>query len=263
MKRYQLLLFFHCLLMAPTFSLLAQSTEKTETPERWNAPDKIYGELFRDVQLSKVFPDGKTFVDCIPKRAPAGILSDYIARKKQPGFVLKKFVEENFDLPPEPADAYRTNKAEDIVTHVKNLWKVLKRAPDTAASSGPDSLSSLLPLPYPYIVPGGRFREIYYWDSYFTMLGLKESGEYTMMENMVRNFAYLIDTYGHIPNGNRTYYLGRSQPPFFSVMVALLAEVKGDSIYQIYLPAMEKEYNFWMEGSERLKSGQAFRRVVR
>jgi neutral trehalase len=89
--------------------------------------------------------------------------------------------------------------------------------------------SSLLPLPYPYIVPGGRFREIYYWDSYFTMLGLKESGEVGMIENMVKNFAYLIQTYGHIPNGNRTYYLGRSQPPFFTAMVNLLAEIKGDS----------------------------------
>ena len=288
MKKYYILLFFHCLLMIASFGQSAQVTEKkdasekpearekrevrekaearerAEAPATWNSPDKIYGELFRDVQLSRVFPDGKTFVDCIPKRKPALILSDYFAHKKQQGFVLKKFVEENFELPAGPAEVYLTNKSEDIVTHVKNLWKVLKRAPDTSVSADPaDSLSSLLPLPYPYIVPGGRFREIYYWDSYFTMLGLKESGEYAMMENMVKNFAYLIETYGHVPNGNRTYYLSRSQPPFFSVMVALLAEVKGDSIYQIYLPAMEKEYNFWMEGSEKLKTGQAYRRVVK
>src|SRR5260370_33026135 len=95
------------------------------------------------------------------------------------------------------------------------------------------------------------------------MLGLKESGEIEMIDNMVKNFAYLIETYGHIPNGNRTYYLGRSQPPFFSVMVELLAEVKGDSIYQEFLPAMEKEYQFWMDGSDKLKPGQAYRRVVK
>jgi alpha,alpha-trehalase len=95
------------------------------------------------------------------------------------------------------------------------------------------------------------------------MLGLKESGETEIIGDMIRNFAYLIEHYGHIPNGNRTYYLGRSQPPFFSVMVELLAEIKGDSVYQEFLPAMEKEYQFWMDGSDKLKPGQAYRRVVR
>jgi len=222
------------------------------------APDKIYGKLFTDVQMNRVFADGKTFVDCIPKRKPADIVSDYESMKGTAGFDLKKFVEDNFDLPAGPADSYKTNVAEDIVTHIKNLWAVLKRTPDKLVEG-----SSLLPLPNPYIVPGGRFREVYYWDSYFTMLGLKESGETEMIDNMVRNFAWLIDNYGHIPNGNRTYYLGRSQPPFFSVMVALLAGLKGDSIYQIFLPAMEKEYRFWMEGADKLKPGQAYRRVVR
>ena len=221
-------------------------------------PDKIYGKLFVDIQMDRVFSDGKTFVDCIPKRKPADILADYDAQKNTPGFDLKKFVFDNFDVPTAPADTYKTNTTEDVVTHIKNLWAVLKRTPDKTVEG-----SSLLPLPYPYIVPGGRFREVYYWDSYFTMLGLKESGEVRMIENMVRNFAYLIENYGHIPNGNRTYYLGRSQPPFFSVMVELLAEVKGDSVYQQFLPAMKKEYEFWMDGSDKLKPGQAYRRVVR
>ena len=69
------------------------------------------------------------------------------------------------------------------------------------------------------------------------MLGLKESGEVQMIQNMVDNFAYLINTYGHIPNGNRSYYISRSQPPFFSLMVELLATIKGDDVYKTYLPA--------------------------
>jgi alpha,alpha-trehalase len=221
-------------------------------------PDKIYGKLFVDVQMEQVFPDGKTFVDCVPKRKPADIMADYEAQKGTQGFDLKKFVLDNFDPPVNPAEAYKTNMSEDVVTHIKNLWSVLKRTPDKVVEG-----SSLLPLPNPYIVPGGRFREVYYWDSYFTMLGLKESGENQMIDNMVRNFAFLIENYGHIPNGNRTYYLGRSQPPFFSVMVELLASVEGDSVYQEFLPAMEKEYEFWMDGADKLKPGQAYRRVVR
>lgn len=221
-------------------------------------PDKIYGDLFHQIQMNKIFPDSKTFVDCIPKRNPKDIMYDYGLRKG-PQFDLKKFVEENFDLPRTPQLNYIT-KEKDVVMHIKNLWGVLTRQPDSSFSS---TGTSLLPLPYPYIVPGGRFREVYYWDSYFTMLGLKESGETEMVENMVKNFAYLINTYGHIPNGNRTYYLSRSQPPFFALMVELLAETKGDSIYAAYLPALQKEYAFWMEGADKLAAGQAVKRVVK
>src|SRR6185437_15654010 len=103
-------------------------------------PDKIYGKLFVDVQMGKVFADGKTFVDCIPKRKPADIVADYENRKGNPGFDLKKFVLDNFDLPPAPSDTYKTNTAEDVVTHIKNLWAVLRRTPDKPVEG-----SSLLP----------------------------------------------------------------------------------------------------------------------
>lgn len=207
-----------------------------------SAPDQIYGELFRDVQLAKIFPDGKTFVDATPKRNPKEIVSDYLHQKNNASakFSLLKFVEENFIIPKSvSADVVKTT---DLSTHIHQLWSVLKREKDEKVEA-----SSLLPLPFSYIVPGGRFREIYYWDSYFTMLGLKESKEYDLIENMINNFAYLINQYGHIPNGNRTYYLSRSQPPFFALMIDLLAEIKGNQIYVFYLSAMQKEYDYWMD----------------
>ena len=210
-------------------------------------PDKIYGELFTDIQLQLVFPDGKTFVDCIPKRKVADIMYDY-GMMKGPNFDLKKFVADNFDLPVNPTTAYVSDDKEDLSTHIKNLWAVLKRNPDKAVDG-----SSLLPLPYPYIVPGGRFREIYYWDSYFTMLGLKESNEGEMIENMINNFAYLINTYGHIPNGNRSYYLSRSQPPYFAMMVNLLADKKGVAVYGTYQKELQKEYDYWMDKTAATK----------
>ncbi|MGC3979195.1 MAG: alpha,alpha-trehalase TreA [Paludibacteraceae bacterium] len=223
-------------------------------------PDKIYGRLFHDVQMARIFPDSKTFADCIPKKSPAEIVAEYNKIISNPAirFSLKLFVEENFELPATPQINY-TSKEKDIRQHIKNLWSVLRRNADSAVSEG----NSLLALPYPYVVPGGRFREIYYWDSYFTMLGLKEDGEYDLLENMVKNFAHLVNNYGHIPNGNRSYYLSRSQPPFFSLMVEMLAEIKGDAIYASYLPALEKEYRYWMEGAEKLKPLQANKCVVK
>jgi len=100
---------------------------------------------------------------------------------------------------------------------------------------------SLIPLPNDYVVPGGRFREVYYWDSYFTLLGLQTAGKDELVRDMVENFAYLIDEVGHIPNGNRTYYLTRSQPPFFSLMVEVLAEMEGKEVYREFYPQLEAD----------------------
>jgi len=145
-----------------------------------------------------------------------------------------------------------------MVAHVNALWPVLTRPRDTA-----DTRSSLIPLPNPYVVPGGRFREVYYWDSYFTMLGLVASGRTDLVRSMLDNFAYLIRTVGHIPNGNRTYYLSRSQPPYFAAMVGLYAAATDTTQALRYLDALESEHAFWMEGAERLAPGEAHRRVVR
>jgi alpha,alpha-trehalase len=214
--------------------------------------------LFEDIQLSGVFPDGKTFVDCIPKRNPEEILADYNSKKNSPSgsFSLKKFVENNFILPPFLDDGYISNEI-DIAEHISNLWSHLKREHDETTAS-----SSLLSLPNPYIVPGGRFREVYYWDSYFTMLGLKESGETEMIKNMIDNFAYLIHTYGHIPNGNRSYYLSRSQPPFFTLMVELYASVTGNSVFENYSGAMEREYAYWMDGYKEISNDTVNKKLV-
>ncbi len=179
--------------------------------------------------------------------------------------ILKKFVENNFNLPPAPPQLNYIQQEKDISQHIKNLWSVLRRDADVSPRwEGKDANGiSLLALPYPYVVPGGRFREVYYWDSYFTMLGLKASGETALIENMVKNFDYLIFNFGHIPNGNRTYYLSRSQPPFFCMMVELLAGIKGNSVYKKYLPSMMKEYAYWMAGADTVKKGEAVKHVVK
>ena len=201
--------------------------------------------LFADVQLQKVFPDGKTFVDCMPKKDLKQIVDEYEKQKRTVAFSLKEFVLNNFDLPIIPETGFTGNQTKSVAEHIESLWPVLTRQPDTKKGS-------LIPLPYSYIVPGGRFGEIYYWDSYFTMLGLQASGKTDMIENMVNNFAHLIDTVGFIPNGNRTYYIGRSQPPFFSLMVKLLSETKEKDVLVRYLPQLQKEYAFWMKGADEL-----------
>ncbi|GAB3909673.1 alpha,alpha-trehalase TreF [Larkinella knui] len=216
------------------------------TPQPYpKAPDELFGDFFLDVQLSRDFPDSKTFVDCVPLMAPEAILALYEAQKNKPDFYLKAFVNQHFTLPDTPTSAFTSDATMTTTDHIEALWDVLTRAPDLPVEG-----SSRLPLPYPYVVPGGRFREIFYWDSYFTLLGLKQSGRINLIRNMVNNFAYLIDTYGFVPNGNRTYFLTRSQPPVFALMVQLLAELDGPDVLTRYLPQLQQEYTFWMKGRD-------------
>ncbi|MEO8108905.1 MAG: alpha,alpha-trehalase TreF [Ginsengibacter sp.] len=203
------------------------------------------GELFEQVQLQKVFPDNKTFVDCTPKEELAAIRERYESEKDNTDFNLSDFVHEYFQEPEKIASGYKSDTSLPVKSHIENLWDVLTRKAEKTNNS-------LIDLPHSYIVPGGRFREIYYWDSFFTMLGLQVSGRIDMIQNVVDNFAFLVDEIGYIPNGNRTYFVGRSQPPFFSCMVNLLSEEKGRKILFDYLSQLEKEYNFWMKGNEQL-----------
>lgn len=220
--------------------------------------EKDYEELFTNLHASGLWSDGKVISDVVADRNPAEILAEYRTQKSESGFDLRAFFETNFRPAPSQAKDYQSDPSQPVEQHIENLWEVLTRQPENV-----EYHSSLIPMPYPYIVPGGRFNEIYYWDSYFTMLGLLESGRADMVESMLDNFAWLISEYGFIPNGNRTYYLGRSQPPFFSLMVRLLAEESGTDKLVKYLPALENEYLFWMAGSDELSEKQpANRRSV-
>ena len=220
-------------------------------------PVRDLGPLFHDVQLAAIFEDSKTFVDARPRSDPSDIVKRYAAASRSSGFNLRGFVEQNFEIPQPVGRDFQTDTMQTMEQHIRALWPVLTRAPDSN-----DARSSLIPMPNAYVVPGGRFREVYYWDSYFTMLGLVESGRTDLVRNMLDNFAHLVVTVGHIPNGNRTYYLGRSQPPFFAAMVGLYATATDTTQALRYLDALEAEYRFWMDGSDLLKPGQAVRRVV-
>lgn len=221
-------------------------------------PSERYGPLFKAVQMSHIFNDSKIFPDMIARHSPGDIMNKYEEARQNPDFDLKQFVLDNFEMPPSSQSHFESNKELSVAEHINRLWPVLTRQPDTTQHS------SLIPLPHPYVVPGGRFREIYYWDTYFTILGLWHSNEINLIKNMVDNFAYLIDEYGFIPNGNRTYYLSRSQPPFFPLMVQALADARGNPKIMVqYLPELQREYDFWMKGSQSLTTtNRAVRNVV-
>ena len=243
---------------------ISKDTEGSTTPdvhlkaEAVIHPAKDFKELFTAVQTAAIFPDSKTFPDCLPKTTTDEIMEAFETIDLGSKTELESFVETWFEKPKQYATDFNSIEGRPIAEHISALWPILTRNPET------QSRGSLLPLPHSYVVPGGRFGEVYYWDSYFTMLGLAKSDQWSLIENMIDNFAHLIDTYGHIPNGNRAYYLSRSQPPFFALMIELLSTHKGDSVRTEYLPQLVKEYEFWMDGREKLtEQANTHRRVVR
>jgi len=110
----------------------------------------------------------------------------------------------------------------------------------------------LLYLPHPYVVPGGRFNEMYGWDSYFITLGLAHDNETQLAKDMTDNFLYEIGAYGRILNANRSYYLTRSQPPFLTEMLlAVYAKTKDKNWLEQAMPAVNKYHRFWVEGAHQ------------
>ncbi|KAG0416958.1 Trehalase, partial [Dictyocoela roeselum] len=113
-----------------------------------------------------------------------------------------------------------------------------------------ERVSTLVPLKYPFFVSGGRFRELYYWDSYFIMDGLYVLGMGDSALFTIKNFVDLVNKLSYIPNGTRKYYK-RSQPPFFGLMLQMAYEKGNDSVRKFVLKegldALIKEYNFWMQ----------------
>lgn len=224
------------------------------------SPDELMGELFNDVQAQQIFADGKTFVDLVPRKRVKSIIDEYRLLKKDPQFDFSEFLGRHFyDL---TATIHKKEpfkpKANTTISHqISQLWEYLERR-------NRRDRGSLIALPYIYVVPGGRFNEQFYWDSYFIMLGLAAENKWERVEGMIKNCAYMIRKYGYVPTANRTYFLSRSQPPVFVLMVRLLAEHKGKKVLREYLPYLLSEYRFWMKGKKKLLDTEnfAYRRVV-
>lgn len=200
-----------------------------------SAADKASAEQFRAIQkyikqswhtltrssaeLAKAAPDPKF------KRMPDGRWPVYVSRREN-----NKLIEQRLRA---------QMSAEDFA---KIEIRQLPNDVDEVRQHG------LLYLPYPYVVPGGRFNEMYGWDSYFTQVGLVRDNELVLAKNMVDNFIYQIDHYGRILNANRTYYLSRSQPPFLTQMILnVYSKERNTRWLRSTVPAIEKYYRFWTE----------------
>ncbi|CAH8314172.1 unnamed protein product [Eruca vesicaria subsp. sativa] len=180
---------------------------------------------------------------------------------------LEKFVEEYFDdgkdlVPHEPEDfvsdpsEFLLNVENDQVREwareVHVLWRTLCYRVSDSVRESPDR-HTLLPLPEPVIIPGSRFKEVYYWDSYWVIKGLLICKMFTTAKGLVTNLMSLVETYGYALNGARAYYTNRSQPPLLSSMVyEIYNATRDEELVRKAIPVLLKEYEFWTSGKHKV-----------
>ncbi|KAJ8949090.1 hypothetical protein NQ318_016994 [Aromia moschata] len=241
------------------------SSALSDTPQSCDSLVYCQGELLDTVQRARVFDDSKTFVDMIQVNSANVTLKNFEVFMKSTAYKptdeeVQQFVEDNFDSEGEledwtPTD-YKSNpeflkKISDIVVRdfarsLVSIWPTLGRRVKEEVKANPDR-HSLISVPNGFIVPGGRFRELYYWDSYWIIKGLLLSEMAETARGMLENFLSLIERYGFVPNGSRVYYLNRSQPPLLSLMVGLYVEATKDIAWlKSNVDTLEAELKWWL-----------------
>ncbi|PPQ65887.1 hypothetical protein CVT26_000907 [Gymnopilus dilepis] len=234
-------------------------------PKQAWCPSEIFcaGPLLQTVAVANLFPDDKTFVDKPTSKSSQAVLADF-QNISQPtygaivNFVDSDFTGEGLELEAvalpgfNPNPPFLKNVTETLpkafAQTVHGFWTQLIRNTNSSTLCGSSGKceSTLIPLNHTFVVPGGRFREQYYWDSFWIVEGLIQSQLFSIVNDTLQNFMDELERFGFIPNGGRIYYLNRSQPPLFIQMLANYVEASGDrGILTRALPLAEKELAWW------------------
>ena len=217
------------------------------------------------MQTLRLFNDSKTFVDMPLRVDPQQVLAAFsdlarpLTRESVTDFVSEYFLEAGSDvLAHVPADwvsnppafaRIQTDAGRAWALDLNEKWKVLGRITAPSVAAHPSRTSTLY-RSRPFVVPGGRFRESYYWDTKWIVDGLIESGMLQTARDVVSNLLDDVGTFGFVPNGGRVYYTTRSQPPLLYEMVAsVYLSTRNTSFLASALPILDKEYEFWMDSS--------------
>nr|AXY94682.1 trehalase-like protein [Habrobracon hebetor] len=237
-------------------------------------------ELLKTVQLANIFNDSKTFVDHYQLNDPSVTLANFErlmseTNRKPSKDQIAKFVAENFantnevlpwnppDWQPNPPILERIEdpNIRDWVKQLNGIWKNLSRQMSPDVLKHPER-HSFIPVEHGYIVPGGRFQELYYWDSYWGVEGLLLSGMTQTARGIILNLLSMVERFGFVPNGGRIYYLMRSQPPLLIPMIEKYVEATGDIEFLAdNLLTMEKEFAYFQREKtvDIVKDGKTYR----
>eukprot|EP01006_Ploeotia_vitrea_P066705 TRINITY_DN95527_c0_g1_i1.p1 TRINITY_DN95527_c0_g1~~TRINITY_DN95527_c0_g1_i1.p1 ORF type:complete len:576 (-),score=61.77 TRINITY_DN95527_c0_g1_i1:92-1819(-) len=227
---------------------------------------RMFQRVQRALKSTDVNADSKTFVDMAMRHDPEEIMLRWRAAQphgeelddaaviafmrdnfEEAGSDLARFALEYGDLPADYLGRVKCTHMKNFATSIHKIWATLAHKTADEVEKHP-ARHTLIPLKNPFIIPGGRFREVYYWDAYWIILGILHSGLHEFARGMIDNMVDLVDRFGFIPNGTRTYYLYRSQPPLLCEMVLKYGSMVDDAeSIKKWLPLLIKEWEWWMD----------------
>lgn len=217
--------------------------------------------------MAKIYDDSKTFVDMKLRYSPSETLRKFKefmekhnqkpSRNNVKVFVNDMFEKEGSEFEdwtpqdwtemPKYVEKIEDKSLKKWAIELNGIWKQLGRKMKADVQKNPEYYS-IIWVPNPVIVPGGRFREFYYWDSYWIVQGLLLSEMFDTVRGMLNNFIYIVDKYGLIPNGGRIYYLNRSQPPLLIPMIKLYLDYTHNTPFLAkHIHTLEAEFEYWLK----------------
>ncbi|XP_056648764.1 trehalase-like [Diorhabda sublineata] len=218
----------------------------TETVQSCDSLIYCQGKLLETVQSARIFSDSKSFVDMGQRQCPEETLKNFkkfmahhddtptsedVAKFVKDNFIegkeLVDWIPPDFVKNPSFLENIEDLKVRAFAQSLVSIWPDLARKVDESVNKNQDK-HSLIYLPNGFMIPGGRFKEIYYWDTYWIIKGLLLSEMNETVKGILDNFLSLVNRYGFVPNGSRVYYLNRSQPPLLSLMVSLYIDATED-----------------------------------
>lgn len=263
-------------LVATVFLACVSGLRTEQLPQSCDSPIYCQGDLLHDVQMARLFPDSKSFVDLKMRKSEKEVLSSFDGLKSKfngtiPKDELKSFVDANFvDCPADPKckeleiwtphDWMPNPAVLDRIVDIRyrlwayelnGIWKNLSRKMSSTVQKD-SAMTSLIYLPKGFAIPGGRFKEMYYWDNYWILKGLLQCDMYKTAKGLIENFFELVKKVGHIPNGSRVYYWQRSQPPMLTLMVDAYIRASKDEAFinSRNLEILDKELQYFIENRQ-------------
>lgn len=237
-----------------------------DLPPSCSRPVYCDSDLLHHVQLAKIYEDSKTFVDLEMNYSENKTLTDFEkllnetnqnpSKQQIKQFVdvyfssvgeLEDWIPTDYNDDPQFVNTIKDEQLKQFGKDINSIWPIISRKVKPEVFEKPDQFS-LIPLDHGFVIPGGRFKEIYYWDTYWIIEGLLISGMQTTAKGMIENLIQLLNLFGHIPNGSRWYYQQRSQPPMLADMMALYYKYTNDiDFIRDNVQYLEKEVEYWLD----------------
>lgn len=239
-----------------------------ETQQSCDSRIYCQGELLNTIQLAQlsIFNDSKQFVDLSLKSSVNETLYnfnqlmqntnnsptdqqliDFVQDNFEQGDLFDEWTPSDYTSNPDFLQRIQRDDMKNVAEKVVAIWPTLARKVKQVVFENEERYS-LIPLPNGFIVPGGRFLEIYYWDSYWIVEGLLLSEMYDTVRGILENFLSLVERYGFIPNGSRVYYLNRSQPPMLTLMASNYYKATNNITFiKKNIDLFDKELQFFLD----------------